>query len=178
VSASAAQDESNVVIQYRRSGLVSALIVFGVGVLFAVAPVIAPADTGAQIILAVLALFLLPLSGYSLYWMIRGLWANKPLVLGREGFAFTFQGEVFVPWREVIVCRRDVYGRVFVDLSEPIRHFAVAGWLRKHARSRSLGFWERSFLAVSSDELFELISSHVPEAATYVKPDSRGPTAV
>jgi len=169
VSAGTAQHDNDLVIQYRRSGLVSALIVFGVGVLFAIAPVVAPADTGAKVILGALAVLLLPLSSYSLYWMIRGLWTNKPLVLSRDGFAFTFQGQVFVPWSAVVACRRDVYGRVFVDLSQPIRHFAAAGWLRKHARSRSLGFWEQSFLAVSSEELFDLISRHLPQsAATYV----------
>ena len=96
----------DVVIAYRRVALVQSVVVFPLGAAFAVTAATVAGARASQVIAGPLGVFMLLLAGDTLYWMIRGLLTNRPLLIGREGFSLTFLGELFVPWGEVVDKRR------------------------------------------------------------------------
>ena len=129
--------------------------------MFAVVLVSAASDTTARVVLAFLAVLTLALGGYSLFWMIRGLLSDPgPLVIGQDGLALTLQGQLYVPWSEVVACRMHRDGSVLVDLASPISHVAESGWMRRLARGRTLVISNR-FFDMSGERLDGLIQGRI-----------------
>jgi len=153
-------NEAVVVLQYRRSGLALPFVVIAGGLFFAFVLV---TTTSAEIVLSLLAALCLLLGGYSTLWMIRGARSRPgPLVVSGDGLRLILQGEVYVPWTDVLECRVDGRGTLSIDLVSPISRYAISGVFRKHARSKTLVI-SNSFFDVSGARLDDSIANHIAQ---------------